>query len=339
MSSLAFHQWQYADQADARYRRIMRRMVVVYLVLAIAIPWIKLVGVEKGGGDSGKERYARLVEPAPVAAKAEEPPPAPEPEPEPVPEPPKPEPKPKPEPPKPQPVKEQPKPVVEPPPTPPPPTQEMLRQQARQTAQRSGLLAMQDQLADLRDRNISSIQGSRPLASAEKSGGGQVSGSSNDASAAFAQSATQASSGIATPNASGARRQSGTKLDQRKTTTVESPVGFGQDKTKPGQDGDKLIAGRTLEEIQLTFDRAKSAFYSIFDRASRANPNIGSGKIVVSLTIAPDGSVTDCKLVSSTFGDPDLENKVVQRVKLLNFGAKNVPSFTYPNYPINYLPS
>lgn len=331
--SIAFHQWQYAEQADARYRRIMRRMIITYLVLALAIPWIKLVGVEKGGGDSGKERYARLVEPAPVAAKAEEPPPAPEPEPEPVPEPPKPEPKPVP--PKPEPVKQE---VVEPTPVPPPPSQEVLRERARQVAKTSGLLAMQDQLADLRDRNLSSIQGSRPLASAEKSGGGKVSGEPTDASAEFSRSAAQASSGIAAPS-SGARRQSGTKLDQRKTTTVESPVGFGQDKTKPGQDGDKLIAGRTLEEIQLTFDRAKSAFYSIFDRASRANPNIGSGKIVVSLTIAPDGSVTDCKLVSSTFGDPDLENKVVQRVKLLNFGAKNVPTFTYPNYPINYLPS
>jgi protein TonB len=66
---------------------------------------------------------------------------------------------------------------------------------------------------------------------------------------------------------------------------------------------------------------------------------MGAGKIVVSLTIAPDGSVTDCKLVSSSFGDPGLEGKIVQRVKLLNFGAKDVPVFTYPNYPINYLPS
>ena len=71
----------------------------------------------------------------------------------------------------------------------------------------------------------------------------------------------------------------------------------------------------------------------------RENPNISAGKIIVSLTIAPDGSVTDCKLVSSSFGDPALESKVIQRVKLLNFGAKDVPSFTYPNYPINFLPS
>lgn len=321
MSSFALSSWHYAEEADARYRRIMRRLIVIYLVLAVIIPWLKLVGVERGGGDSGKQRYARLVEtpPAPVAAKAEEPPPAPEPTPEP----------PKPEKPKPEPVKE-----VKPEPTP-QPTQEQLQQRARQVAQRSGLLAMQDQLADLRDRKLSSIEGSRPLTSAEQSGGGDP---DSDSSAAFAQSASQSSGGITTATGSG-KRQSGTKLDQRRTTTVESPVGFGQDKTRPGQGGDKLIAGRTLEEIQLAFDRAKSAFYIIFDRAARSNPNIGVGKIVVSLTIAPDGSVTDCHVVSSTFGDTDLENKVVQRVKLLNFGAKDVPTFTYPNYPINYLPS
>lgn len=318
MSSFAFHGWSYAEDVDARYRRIMRRFIIGYLLFALVVPWLKLVGVEKGGGDSGEKRYARLVEtpPAPPAPVAEEPPPAPEP----TPEPPKPEPVKKPEP------------KTEPP----QPTQEQLQQRARQVAQRSGLLAMQDQLADLRDRNLASLDG-RPLTSASQSGGAATAADA-DASAAFAQSAGRTSTGIATPTGSGSR-QSGTKLDQRKTTRVESPVGFGRDQQRPGQGGDKLVAGRTLEEIQLAFDRAKSAFYIIFDRAARANPNITTGKIVVSLTIAPDGSVTDCHVVSSTFGDPDLENKVVQRVKLLNFGAKDVPTFTYPNYPINYLPS
>lgn len=332
--SFAFDQWHYATEADARYRRIMRRMMVLYLLLALIIPWLKLVGIERGGGDSGKQRYARLVEtpPAPIAEKAEEPPPAPEPEPEPIPEP---------EPPKPEKLKEPVK-KVEPLPEivkPPEPTREVLQQRARQVAQRSGILAMQDQLADLRDPNISSFESSRPLASTQNAGGGNVASETTDPSVAFSQSAARSSGGITTSNTGAGRRQSGTKLDQRKTTTIESPVGFGKDKERPGQDGDKLIAGRTLEEIQLAFDRAKSAIGIIFDRAARTNANITSGKIVVSLTIAPDGSVTECHVVSSSFGDTDLENKVVQRVKLMNFGAKDVPMFTYPNYPINYLPS
>ncbi len=305
--------WDYADAAERRYKRVMRVVIGLYLIFGVLIPLLKLVGVQEGGGDSGKQRYAKLVQaqPAPIAPKAEEPPPAPEP----TPEPPKQQPKPK---------------EVKP-----EPTVEQQQQHARQVAQRSGLMAMADQLADLRDRNITSVEGSRPLTSAAPATGG----ASTADSQMFAASASQSSGGIASSTNGAGRRQSGTQLDQRKTTTVQSPVGFGKDQTKPGQGGDKLIAGRTLEEIQLAFDRTKSAFYQIFDRAARSNPNISTGKIVVSLTIAPDGSVTDCHVVSSTFGDPELEGKVVARVKLINFGAKDVPVFTYPNYPINYLPS
>lgn len=314
MSVLFLNQWDYADAAERRYRRVMGMVIGLYIVLGIGIALFDLSGVQEGGGESGKQRYAKLVQapPAPVAEKAEEPPPAPEP----TPEPPKQQPQPK---------------EVKP-----EPTVEQRQQQARQVAQRSGLMAMADQLADLRDRNITSVEGSRPLTSAAPANGGSTSA---DNSQLFAQSANQSSGGIVTSANGAGRRQSGTQLDSRKTTTVQSPVGFGKDMTKPGQGGDKLIAGRTLEEIQLAFDRAKAAFYIIFDRAARNNPNITTGKIVVSLTIAPDGAVTDCHVVSSTFGDADLEAKVVQRVKLINFGAKDVPVFTYPNYPINYLPS
>ena len=97
--------------------------------------------------------------------------------------------------------------------------------------------------------------------------------------------------------------------------------------------------GRTLEEIQVTFDRNKGALAVIFNGALRDDPNLGAGKVVVSFTIAPDGSVTDCHLVTSTFHLPDLEHKIVQWVLLFNFGAKHVPPYTYPDYPIKLLPS
>jgi protein TonB len=314
MSAFAFVQWDYAERAERRYRRIIWTLVLVYLVVGVLIPFIKLIGLEKGGGDAGKTRYAQLVHPpAPIAQKEEEPAPAP----------------PTPETQAPKPQKEtKPKPEV---------TQQQKTQQARQVAQHSGLLALADQFADLRDHNLTQLDSSRPLRSSESAGGGDT---SNDATAAFSSSAANGSGGITTNTpGSGQRYPNGTKLDARRTTTVKSPVGFGRDTSRPGESGDKLIAGRSIEEIQLTFDRSKAAFYAIFSRAQRDSPGMGAGKIVVSLTIAPDGSVTDCKLVSSSFGDPGLEGKIVQRVKLLNFGAKDVPVFTYPNYPINYLPS
>lgn len=319
MSALALAQWDYSRRADQRFRRIVGALVLLYLILGVLIPFIRLAGLERGGGDTGKVRYAQLIEQrqAPVAAQEEEPAPAPEPQPE----------------------TEQPRPQAQTKPTP-EASQQAQVQRARQIAQRSGLLAMADQFADLRDRNLTTLESTRPLSSSAAAGGGTPDGANADAAAAFSQSAGSASGGIAsTAPGSAQRRASGTKLDQRKTTTVQSPVGFGRDTSRPGQGGDRMTAGRTLEEIQLTFDRSKAAFYAIFNRAMRENPNMGAGKVVVSLTIAPDGSVTDCKLVSSSFADPELESKVVQRVKLLNFGAKDVPVFTYPNYPINFLPS
>jgi protein TonB len=312
MSAFAFVQWDYAERAERRYRRIIWTLVLVYLVVGVLIPFIKLIGLEKGGGDAGKTRYAQLVQarPAPVAQKEEEPAPAP--------------PTPETQPPKPQ-KETKPKPEV---------TQQQKTQQARQVAQHSGLLALADQFADLRDRNLTQLDSSRPLRSSESAGGGDT---TSDATAAFSSSAANGSGGITTSTpGSGQRYPSGTKLDSRRTTTVKSPVGFGRDTSRPGQGGDKLLSGRSMDEIRLTFDRTKSAFYAIFNRASRDN-EVSAGTIKVSITIAPDGSVLDCKMVSSSLGLADLENKVVQRVKLMNFGAKDVPTITV-EYPIIYLP-
>lgn len=98
-------------------------------------------------------------------------------------------------------------------------------------------------------------------------------------------------------------------------------------------------SGRSLEEIQLAFDRNKSAFSAIFSRAARTDGSIDSGAIVVSLTISPSGDVVDCRLVSSSFQNPSLHQRILTRVKMLRFEPKNVPQYTYPSYPINYVRS
>lgn len=320
----SFDGWSLTEEADRRFRKIYRALLLIFIALGIAIPLIQLTGLQRGGGETTEERYVSILPEAPVAEQVEEPKPAPEESKEPPQEPAKT-------------VKpQQDKPQAPPKPV---PTQAELQAQARAVAQNSGVLAMADQLAELRDQSLHGLDTTRSLSSERitaQAGTGATGGSSET----FAATAASGSGGIGSTGTGDVRRtQSGAGLGTRRTTVVEAPRGTGPDKTKPGQNGDKLLAGRTLEEIQLTFDRNKGAFYAIFNRAMRENPNIGSGKIVVSLTIAPSGAVTDCKLVSSTFNDPDLERKVVQRVMLLNFGPKDVPPFTYPNYPINFLPS
>lgn len=133
------------------------------------------------------------------------------------------------------------------------------------------------------------------------------------------------------------QRESGTGLGERRTTTVKSPVGEGPRRDIAGFAGDKHIAGRTLEEIQLVFDRSKGAFYTMYTREQRSRPDM-VGKMVLRLTIAPSGAVTRATLVSSELNNPEFERKVIARVLLLDFGAKDVGEFTI-NYPIIFFPA
>ncbi|NNJ93242.1 MAG: hypothetical protein HKP57_00655, partial [Halobacteria archaeon] len=48
--------------------------------------------------------------------------------------------------------------------------------------------------------------------------------------------------------------------------------------------------------------------------------------------------VTRCDIVSSELGDPALGSKITSRVKLFNFGAKDVNEVTL-TYPIDFLPA
>ena len=111
---------------------------------------------------------------------------------------------------------------------------------------------------------------------------------------------------------------------------------------KPGADrplsGDGVGPGRTDEEIQIVFDRYKSALYRLYNKELRKDPSL-RGQMVLHLTIEPDGSVSMCALQASDMNAPELSAQVVDRVKTINFGAKDgVPAITIL-YPIDFLPA
>ncbi len=68
------------------------------------------------------------------------------------------------------------------------------------------------------------------------------------------------------------------------------------------------------------------------------NPTL-KGRMVLRLTIEPDGSVSMCALQSSDTNAPDLAAQVVSRVKTMNFGAKEVVQAVTIVYPIDFLPA
>jgi outer membrane biosynthesis protein TonB len=109
----------------------------------------------------------------------------------------------------------------------------------------------------------------------------------------------------------------------------------------PGGDkpvaGDAGVPGRTDEEIQIVFDRYKSALYRLYNKELRRDPTL-RGQVILKLTIEPDGTVSLCELKSSDMNAPDLTAQVVDRVKGFDFGAKAVPAITIL-YPIDFLPA
>jgi hypothetical protein len=96
-------------------------------------------------------------------------------------------------------------------------------------------------------------------------------------------------------------------------------------------------ASRTDEEIQIVFDRYKAALYRLYNRELRKDPSL-RGQMVLRLTIEPDGRVSMCALQASDMNAPELSAQVVDRVRTINFGAKDVETITIV-YPIDFLPA
>lgn len=101
--------------------------------------------------------------------------------------------------------------------------------------------------------------------------------------------------------------------------------------------GSARRGGRSDEEIQIVFDRHKSALYRLYQRELRNDATL-QGKVILRLTIESDGGVSMVQVKSSEMDAPGLISDIVARVKSFNFGAKDVPAVTIV-YPMNFLPA
>ncbi len=322
--------WNDTVAEERRFRLIVAAALIVALVISIVVPLIELPEIEREEAERLPPRLAKLilerkkVEPPKVELpKVEEKKPEPEPEPEPEPkkEEPKPEPKPEPEPPKPQPKPEK----KEPP-------KKVDIEAARKKAASVGVLAMKDMLADLREAApVESITAKKPLIKE----GAAKSAPRADSNSLLLSGAAKGSGGIDTSSFS--RQTGGAELAGRETVQVSSAI-EALEPTEPSGGGKKASGpmSRSEDEISRVMNAHKSAIYNIYQRALRKNPLL-RGTVVFRITIAPDGSVTRCEIVSSDLGDKRLERKLVLRIKRIDFGAKDVEEVTV-NYPIEFLP-
>ncbi len=290
------------SENDRRFKRIVTISIIVFGLLGIVIGLLPVPQPEQKSLQEVAPRLARLI-----LEKKAPPPPPPKPKVKKKKAAEKPKPKKK--------VAKKPKPKAE---------------AARKKAERTGLVALSDELADLResfdmstlaDNNLQKNTGKTPLVSQSR--------------VISARTAARGSGGINTRALS--RATGGSELASRKTTAVKSnlPQGRGGGKVTRGKGSRGPV--RNQNEIELVFQKYKGAINNLYQRALRKDPTL-QGKVVLELTIAPSGRVTKVRILSSELNDPDLERKLVARVKLFRFKKRNVETVTV-RYPIDFLPS
>ena len=213
--------------------------------------------------------------------------------------------------------------------TPVPVTRVVPKPDPRKKAAESGLLALADQLADLRDMDVDHDVKDTPL----NAGVGDK--TRVDRNILTAGVGTN-SGGIAVSKVSSGFGGGSTGLKGNSTARVASTVADSNapEATRSGKSGK---ASRTREEIELVFDKNKSAIYAMYSRALRDNPAL-QGKVVLEVTIAPSGEVTQCRVISSELSDPELVRKLVARVKMFRFESRDVATMTTTK-PIEFFPA
>ena len=207
------------------------------------------------------------------------------------------------------------------------------QEDARRKANQAGLLAMKDQLEDLRETlDTSSLVPTKNLTA-------KTDGPSRAERSLITSQVATSSGGI---NTSALSRAYGSGTGSLKGQVATQRVASFSDalaagKAEAARTGRSGKASRSREEIEMVFDHNKAAIYAIYNRALRDRPEL-QGKVVIELTIAPSGVVTACRIVSSELNDPDLEHKLVTRIRLFQFEAKDVETITTTK-PIQFFPA
>lgn len=203
---------------------------------------------------------------------------------------------------------------------------------ARKVAENSGLLALSNELNDLIDTKDVSAGLSKNLSSAgnEASGANVIAGHNMDSISASVA-------------------QSGGRVDARdyKATVAKTELdtrSVGQDfAAHKEQVATKTVAakksggGSAEENVTIVFDKNKGSLYSLYERERRNTQGL-QGKIVLQLTISPAGDVLDVKIISSELNSPELETRILSRVKNFKFNIDTTKDIIV-TYPIEFLPA
>ena len=204
------------------------------------------------------------------------------------------------------------------------------KKKARKKAAKTGLLAFKNNFADLMDEANEAKLGASAKLSKQ---GSRAKSTSRSLVLAQAQSG---SGGINSSSLSRDVGGAGGDIGAVKFSRVTSAIGVGAADDRPLTSGPG--PSRTDEEIQIVFDRYKATLYRIYNRELRKNPTL-QGKMVLRITILPNGKVSKANIESTDLDSALLSKKIIERVKRFNFGAKKDVSTITILYPIDFLPA
>ena len=317
--------WSGEPGEAGRLALALALMLLIFLPLAILVPRIQLPEPDRAEVERVPPQLARLLAPQPEPVVAPRPEPRPErdvatepdPEPEPASKPqPKPEARPEPE-------RKPPEPAPEPRQTAKaPPTRQTVKE-ARAVASKSGLMAMQDQLAAMRE---DSAPAAAPVQANVTEAGAAEPGPQ-------AQSVFKGSGGVDTRD--GPARD--VKLADHTVASVAAPEPVAKAPAPKPAAHKSGPSQRAMSNIRQVFNRQKTALYALYNRELRKDPTL-AGKVLLELVIEPDGTVSRCDVIESELDRPRLEQNIANRVRLFNFGKANVETRTV-RFPIDFLPS
>jgi len=286
--------WGLGEETERRFVKLMRILLIIATVLAILIALLPMPKRERVKPSDLPERVVQLI-----VEKPKPPPPPPPPEPEKKPEPEKPK-----------------------------PTEQKPVEKPKPNVRNQGMLALADELADLRDQNLDlqDPQMKAPVADARSERN------------LITSQAGRASGGINTANMARGFGGGAGAIGTHTATAVSH--GKGLDPNSGGRvqrTGSSGKASRAREEVEIVFDRNKGALYALYGRALREKPEL-AGKLVLEFTIAPSGEITNVRVVSSELNDPELEKKIVARVRQIRFKPADVEPLTVSK-PIDFFPA
>lgn len=149
--------------------------------------------------------------------------------------------------------------------------------------------------------------------------------------------AAKGSGGIVTAKMStggGGGSSLGATSSQQVSSNIEATAGTNTGRVVKDSSGKSQ---RSNEQMRKVFSRYQGALHAIYRRGLREDPSM-EGTVVLQMTIAPSGEVIECEIKSSQLDSAEIEEKIIKRVKLIDFGELPVEPWV-GTYPFNFFPS